>query len=73
MGAMFHSVAAGKQNMIFYLAKKAVDERWEVVCHGWIFLLCIYAWGLDKFYCSLESGYKVGTYCTHDLMFLSVA
>ncbi len=29
--AMFSSVAAGKRNLIFFPAKKAADERWEVV------------------------------------------
>jgi hypothetical protein len=31
-----------------------------------------YVRGLGKIHCLLESGYKVGTYRTHDLMFLSV-
>ena len=29
--AMFCSVVAGKKNLMFFPARKAVDERWEVV------------------------------------------
>jgi hypothetical protein len=35
--AMFCSVVAGKKNLMFFPARKAVDERWEVVAllRGW--------------------------------------